>query len=109
VGPISTPQRPEVAQIGVQLFTRYLYAFEATAALLVIAVVGAVVLVRRSRDPIEPDGDAWGEPDAAPDGGTAEPAPRGPESGADTAEAGQPEPAPVPPGSGPGEQEEVRA
>ena len=58
VGPISTPQRPEVAQIGVQLFTRYLYAFEATAALLVIAVVGAVVLVRRSRDPIGPDDEA---------------------------------------------------
>jgi hypothetical protein len=29
------------------LFTTYLFAFEATAALLVIAVVGAVVLARR--------------------------------------------------------------
>ena len=47
VGPISTPHRSEVAQLGVQLFTKYLYAFEATAALLVIAVVGAVVLARR--------------------------------------------------------------
>jgi len=37
----------EVAQLGKQLFTTYLFAFEATAALLVIAVVGAVVLARR--------------------------------------------------------------
>ena len=37
----------EVAQLGRQLFTTYLFAFEATAALLVIAVVGAVVLARR--------------------------------------------------------------
>jgi hypothetical protein len=36
-----------VAQLGRQLFTTYLFAFEATAALLVIAVVGAVVLARR--------------------------------------------------------------
>ncbi len=35
------------AQLGKQLFTTYLFAFEATAALLVIAVVGAVVLARR--------------------------------------------------------------
>jgi len=31
------------------VFTTYLFAFEATAALLVIAVVGAVVLARRER------------------------------------------------------------
>jgi NADH-quinone oxidoreductase subunit J len=37
----------EPAQLGKQLFTTYLFAFEATAALLVIAVVGAVVLARR--------------------------------------------------------------
>ncbi|HWE67727.1 MAG TPA: NADH-quinone oxidoreductase subunit J [Acidimicrobiales bacterium] len=54
VGPIqghitSDPTSPsgEVAQLGKQLFTTYLFAFEATAALLVIAVVGAVVLARR--------------------------------------------------------------
>ena len=33
--------------IGRSLFTDYLFAFEATSALLVIAVVGAVVLARR--------------------------------------------------------------
>jgi len=42
-----------VAQLGKQLFTTYLFAFEATAALLVIAVVGAVVLARRP--PVPPD------------------------------------------------------
>jgi NADH-quinone oxidoreductase subunit J len=54
VGPIqgsitADPTSPsgEVAQLGKQLFTTYLFAFEATAALLVIAVVGAVVLARR--------------------------------------------------------------
>jgi NADH-quinone oxidoreductase subunit J len=35
--------------LGRSLFTDYLFAFEATSALLVIAVVGAVVLVRRPR------------------------------------------------------------
>jgi NADH-quinone oxidoreductase subunit J len=54
VGPIEGPitkhagaPSGEVAQLGKQLFTTYLFAFEATAALLVIAVVGAVVLARR--------------------------------------------------------------
>jgi NADH-quinone oxidoreductase subunit J len=55
VGPIqghiiannATSPSGEPAQLGRQLFTTYLFAFEATAALLVIAVVGAVVLARR--------------------------------------------------------------
>jgi NADH-quinone oxidoreductase subunit J len=54
VGPIQGPithhagaPSGEVAQLGKQLFTTYLFAFEATAALLVIAVVGAVMLARR--------------------------------------------------------------
>ena len=44
-GHVAGPNSP--AQLGKQLFTTYLFAFEATAALLVIAVVGAVVLARR--------------------------------------------------------------
>jgi len=36
-----------VRELGTAVFTTYLFAFEATAALLVIAVVGAVVLARR--------------------------------------------------------------
>jgi NADH-quinone oxidoreductase subunit J len=48
-GHVAGPTSPagEPAQLGKQLFTTYLFAFEATAALLVIAVVGAVVLARR--------------------------------------------------------------
>jgi len=37
-----------VADLGRSVFTTYLFAFEATAGLLVIAVVGAVVLARRN-------------------------------------------------------------
>jgi NADH-quinone oxidoreductase subunit J len=36
-----------VKELGTAVFTTYLFAFEATAALLVIAVVGAVLLARR--------------------------------------------------------------
>ena len=38
-----------VKQLGTSIFTTYLFAFEATAALLIIAVVGAVLLARRER------------------------------------------------------------
>ena len=38
---------PNVEQIGRLLFTDYLFAFEITSVLLVIAVVGAVMLARR--------------------------------------------------------------
>jgi NADH-quinone oxidoreductase subunit J len=63
VGPIQgaivggDPNAPtgEVAQLGKQLFTTYLFAFEATAALLVIAVVGAVVLARRPSEHTDHD------------------------------------------------------
>ena len=40
-----------IAQIGRELFTDYVFAFEITAALLTIAVVGAVVLSTRPKDP----------------------------------------------------------
>lgn len=46
-GPSGGPQSSNVAQLGRSVFTTYLFPFEATAALLVIAVVGAVVLARR--------------------------------------------------------------
>jgi NADH-quinone oxidoreductase subunit J len=38
---------PDINQLGEVLFTDYLYAFEITSVLLVIAVVGAVLLSRR--------------------------------------------------------------
>ncbi len=41
---------PNINQIGRVLFTDYVFAFEITAALLTIAVVGAVLLARRPKD-----------------------------------------------------------
>ena len=42
-----------IAQIGSQLFTTWVFALEVTAGLLTIAVVGAVALARRPSD-VEP-------------------------------------------------------
>ncbi len=42
-----TDQYSNLRQIAAVLFTDYVYAFEATAALLTISVVGAVVMSRR--------------------------------------------------------------
>jgi NADH-quinone oxidoreductase subunit J len=42
--------RSNIAVLAEVLFTDYLYAFEVTSVLLVIAVVGAVVMARRPRD-----------------------------------------------------------
>jgi NADH-quinone oxidoreductase subunit J len=50
---IQTADGPNINRIGEQLFTRYVFAFEITAALLTIAVVGAVVLARRPKG-VEP-------------------------------------------------------
>lgn len=52
------PTKPDVNRIGEFLFTDYVLAFEITALLLTIAVVGAVVLARRPKTdlaPIPPD------------------------------------------------------
>jgi len=48
----------DVTVLGEALFTDYLFAFEATSVLLVIAVVGAVVLARTPRNPAPPREDA---------------------------------------------------
>jgi NADH-quinone oxidoreductase subunit J len=45
-----SPTVSNITQIGPELFTTYVFALEVTAALLTIAVVGAVVLSRRPRD-----------------------------------------------------------
>jgi NADH-quinone oxidoreductase subunit J len=69
-----------VAKLGKSVFTTYLFPFEVTSALLVIAVVGAVVLARRppsgggdlagpvdaTGDPIDATGEATGDPVDAP-------------------------------------------
>ncbi len=44
------PAIPDVNRIGEALFTDYIYAFEITAVLLTIAVVGAVMLSRQSTE-----------------------------------------------------------
>ncbi len=44
----SLSARPDVEAIGEIVFTRYLLAFEVTSVLLVIAVVGAVMLAKKS-------------------------------------------------------------
>jgi NADH-quinone oxidoreductase subunit J len=49
VGTALATGQANVRQLGTAVFTTYLFAFEATAALLVIAVVGAVLLARRER------------------------------------------------------------
>lgn len=45
-----SPTVSNITQVGTELFTTYVFALEVTAALLTIAVVGAVVLSRRPRD-----------------------------------------------------------
>ena len=44
-------QIPDIERLGASLFTDYLYAFEIVSVLLVIAVVGAVLLARRTTQP----------------------------------------------------------
>jgi NADH-quinone oxidoreductase subunit J len=51
--------------LGRSVFTTYLFAFEATAALLVVAIVGAVYLARRPSQSFEDDEAPEGPTDAA--------------------------------------------
>jgi len=48
-GQLSDGTKPDINILGEALFTRYVFAFEITSVLLVIAVVGAVLLARRAR------------------------------------------------------------
>jgi NADH-quinone oxidoreductase subunit J len=55
VGAVFFPEGPSatsvssVALIGVELFTRYAFAFEATSILILVAMIGAVVLARKGQ------------------------------------------------------------
>jgi NADH-quinone oxidoreductase subunit J len=49
VGPLADSDTYDISTLSDALFTKYVFAFELTSVLLVIAVVGAVVLARRSR------------------------------------------------------------
>jgi NADH-quinone oxidoreductase subunit J len=42
---------PDIERLGASLFTDYVYAFEVTSVLLVIAVVAAILLARRPQGP----------------------------------------------------------
>ncbi len=70
-----------VNRLGRSVFTTYLLAFEITAALLVIAVVGAVVLARRPSSPAlddeepEPEAEAAETDGSPPDPEATDPAP----------------------------------
>ena len=64
VGALSGPAA-NVEQLARVLFTRYLFAFEATSILLVIAVVAAVALARRSSQEPDLDADLVAESDQA--------------------------------------------
>jgi NADH-quinone oxidoreductase subunit J len=94
----------DVAALGRSVFTTYLFPFEITAGLLVIAVVGAVVLARRPH----PGADAVDgpEPDAAePEGAPVDQGPAGDDgvestesisvAVAGTVTAARPQPAPT--------------
>ena len=61
-----------VEKLAESIFTRYLLAFEVTSVLLVIAVVGAVVLARRSGEATEdePEEAGVGAPAGGPKGPT---------------------------------------
>lgn len=66
-----------VAQLGTSVFTTYLFPFEVTSALLVIAVVGAVTLARRPMGMIGASEDVGVSeeavtPDISDDAGSAE-------------------------------------
>jgi len=69
-GGLAAGHHTDTFLLGKSIFTTYLWAFEITAALLVIAVVGAVVLARRpSRVHDEPGFRTKAVPsDGAPDG-----------------------------------------
>jgi NADH-quinone oxidoreductase subunit J len=70
-GPSRNQPGGDVAALGKSVFTTYLFAFEITSALLVIAVVGAVVLARRPGGVL---GRGASDPDEPPPGSDAAPA-----------------------------------
>jgi NADH-quinone oxidoreductase subunit J len=52
-----------VETVARSVFTDFLWPFEVTAVLLVVAVIGGVVLARRSSRPMDPDPEADSDPE----------------------------------------------
>lgn len=48
LGSIAASTVPDIEALGAVVFTRYVFAFEITSVLLVIAIVGAVMLAKRA-------------------------------------------------------------
>ena len=95
VAGIDAGRQSNVYLLGKSVYTTYLFPFEATAALLVIAVVGAVVLARRpptSADPLVDEG----SDDTAGGTATGGPAASGPGEGTEPIDGA------VPPDAGSG-------
>jgi NADH-quinone oxidoreductase subunit J len=70
VAGVDAGKESNVYLLGRSVYTTYLFPFEATAALLVIAVVGAVVLARRppaTSNPVDEPGDPTAAPADDPD------------------------------------------
>jgi len=84
-GPSTVSGQANVALLGKSIYTTYLFPFEATAALLIIAVVGAVVLARRPQGSTRPDGEG-SPPPSAPADVELEHAPAAASGGSDAAE-----------------------
>jgi NADH-quinone oxidoreductase subunit J len=53
VSPI-TAERPNIEALGLLLYSRYLFIFEAAGLVLLVAMVGAIVLTRRRRSDVRP-------------------------------------------------------
>jgi NADH-quinone oxidoreductase subunit J len=67
-GGVAAGHHTDTFLLGRSIFTTYLWAFEITAGLLVIAVVGAVVLARRPSRVHDAGGPPGGRPDQASPG-----------------------------------------
>lgn len=79
-GPARGQPGGNVAALGRAVFTTYLFPFEVTAALLVIAVVGAVVLARRPKREPEPQEELAPGDELAEEPAGSQPEPEEPEA-----------------------------
>ena len=85
-------QEGNVRAVGLQLFTRYVWPFEVTSVLLIVAAIGALVIGRKKEDPedlVDQVAHAVPSPTSAPD-----PAPQDPDPAPQDPAPQDPDPAP---------------